>query len=190
MGGHHTFVVAVRVALNDVASVSSTQISPLESLLLMLKLLLRLDPILLTFKRVECSCFMLAWLARVSRAPVKGLCGDLLENVYGVSQSWGYMCVGPQNKDNDILGSILGSPCFGKLAKGGYNITQGIGYAGLCLQSLSSTLYSLEVNHVDGNSTALISVALELGWVKANPCPCAPTGVNVIAHCCQRDCSL
>ena len=42
---------------------------------------------------------------------------------------------------------------------------------GLCLQSLSSTLYSLEVNHVDGNSTALISVALCAGLGQSQSLP-------------------
>ena len=33
----------------------------------------------------------------------------------GVSQNWGYLFGGPYNKDYSILGSILGSPYFGKL---------------------------------------------------------------------------
>ena len=33
----------------------------------------------------------------------------------GVSQNWGYHFRGPNNKDYNILGSILGSPYFGKL---------------------------------------------------------------------------
>ena len=33
----------------------------------------------------------------------------------GVSQNWGYHFGGPCNKDYSILGSILGSPYFGKL---------------------------------------------------------------------------
>ena len=33
----------------------------------------------------------------------------------GVSQNWGYHFRGPHNKDYSILGSILGSPHFGKL---------------------------------------------------------------------------
>ena len=33
----------------------------------------------------------------------------------GVSQNWGYHFGGPCNKDYNILGSILGSPYFGKL---------------------------------------------------------------------------
>ena len=32
-----------------------------------------------------------------------------------VSQNWGYLFRGPHNKDYSILGSILGSPYFGKL---------------------------------------------------------------------------
>ena len=33
----------------------------------------------------------------------------------GVSQNYGYPFEGPHNKDCSILGSILGSPYFGKL---------------------------------------------------------------------------
>ena len=33
----------------------------------------------------------------------------------GVSQNWGYLLGGPNNKDYSILGSILGYPSFGKL---------------------------------------------------------------------------
>ena len=33
----------------------------------------------------------------------------------GVSQNWGYLFGGPNNKDSSILGSILGSPYVGKL---------------------------------------------------------------------------
>ena len=33
----------------------------------------------------------------------------------GVSQNYGYLFEGPHNKDYSILGSILGSPYFGKL---------------------------------------------------------------------------
>ena len=33
----------------------------------------------------------------------------------GVSLNWGYHFGGPNNKDYSILGSILGSPHFGKL---------------------------------------------------------------------------
>ena len=33
----------------------------------------------------------------------------------GVSQNYGYLFGGPNNKDYSILGSILGSPYFGKL---------------------------------------------------------------------------
>ena len=33
----------------------------------------------------------------------------------GVSQNYGYHFGGPHNKDYSILGSILGSPYFGKL---------------------------------------------------------------------------
>ena len=33
----------------------------------------------------------------------------------GVSQNYGYVFAGPQNQDCSILGSILGSPYFGKL---------------------------------------------------------------------------
>ena len=33
----------------------------------------------------------------------------------GVSQNYGYLFGGPHNKDYSILGSILGSPYFGKL---------------------------------------------------------------------------
>ena len=33
----------------------------------------------------------------------------------GVSQNWGYRFGGPHNKDYSILGSILGSPYFGKV---------------------------------------------------------------------------
>ena len=32
-----------------------------------------------------------------------------------VSYSQGYLIGGPHNQDHSILGSILGSPCFGKL---------------------------------------------------------------------------
>ena len=34
---------------------------------------------------------------------------------FGVSQNYGYHFGGPNNKDENILGSILGSPYFGKL---------------------------------------------------------------------------
>ena len=37
------------------------------------------------------------------------------EHTYGVSQNYGYLFEGPHNKDYSILGSILGSPYFGKL---------------------------------------------------------------------------
>ena len=33
----------------------------------------------------------------------------------GISQNYGYLFGGPHNKDYSILGSILGSPYFGKL---------------------------------------------------------------------------
>ena len=33
----------------------------------------------------------------------------------GVSQNYGYLFGGPNNKDYSIFGSILGSPYFGKL---------------------------------------------------------------------------
>ena len=33
----------------------------------------------------------------------------------GVSENWGYLIRGPQNKDYCILGSVLGSPYFRKL---------------------------------------------------------------------------
>ena len=33
----------------------------------------------------------------------------------GVSQNWGYHFRGPNNQDYSVLGSILGSPYFGKL---------------------------------------------------------------------------
>ena len=36
-------------------------------------------------------------------------------SVCRVSQSQGYPFAGPYNKDYSILGSILESPCFGKL---------------------------------------------------------------------------
>ena len=32
-----------------------------------------------------------------------------------VSQNWGYLSEGPYNRDYSILGSILGSPYFGKI---------------------------------------------------------------------------
>ena len=35
--------------------------------------------------------------------------------IYGVSPNWGYLFGGPYNKDCSVLGSILGSPYFGKL---------------------------------------------------------------------------
>ena len=35
------------------------------------------------------------------------------------SQNYGYLCGGPHNKDRIILGSILGSPYFGKLTGSG-----------------------------------------------------------------------
>ena len=35
-----------------------------------------------------------------------------------VSQNYGYLIEGPHNKDCSILGSILGSPDFGKLPNG------------------------------------------------------------------------
>ena len=33
----------------------------------------------------------------------------------GVSQCWGYLIRSPHNKDHIILGSVVGSPYFGKL---------------------------------------------------------------------------
>ena len=38
----------------------------------------------------------------------------LLNNM-GISQNYGYLLGGPHNKDYSMLGSTLGSPCFGKL---------------------------------------------------------------------------
>ena len=46
----------------------------------------------------------------------KGL--KCIPNAYmGVSQDWGYPFEGPNNEDYSILGSILGSPYFGKLPR-------------------------------------------------------------------------
>ena len=42
----------------------------------------------------------------------------------GVSQNYGYLFGGPNNKDYSILGSILGSPYFGKLPNTCPNATQ------------------------------------------------------------------
>ena len=39
----------------------------------------------------------------------------------GASQNWGYLFLGPHIKDEIILGSILGSPYFGKLP-GGFRV--------------------------------------------------------------------
>ena len=39
----------------------------------------------------------------------------VLRSDMGVSQNWGYLLGGPNNKDYSILGSILGYPYFGKL---------------------------------------------------------------------------
>ena len=40
----------------------------------------------------------------------------------GVSQNSGYLFGGPNNKDYSILGSILGSPYFGKLPYWGFEL--------------------------------------------------------------------
>ena len=37
--------------------------------------------------------------------------------IRGVSQNWEYLFGGPPNEDYDIWGSILESPCFGKLPR-------------------------------------------------------------------------
>ena len=50
----------------------------------------------------------------------------------GVSQNRGYPFGGPNSKDYSILGSILGSPYFGKLQYG----SKGFGVEGLCLKIL------------------------------------------------------
>ena len=49
-----------------------------------------------------------------------------------VSQNWGYPFKGPNNKDCSILGSILGSPYFGKLP---YRVNRDHwGYIGIILE--------------------------------------------------------
>ena len=40
---------------------------------------------------------------------------QLYVGIVGVSESYGYLLGGPNHKDYNILGSILGSPYFGKL---------------------------------------------------------------------------
>ena len=50
--------------------------------------------------------------------PGVGMAGDDM----GVSPIWGYHFEGPNNKDFSILGSILGSPYFGKLPYSARNL--------------------------------------------------------------------
>ena len=47
-------------------------------------------------------------------------------SIWGVSQNYGYLFGDPYNKDYSILGSILGSPYFGKLAYLGCKGTVGM----------------------------------------------------------------
>ena len=54
-----------------------------------------------------------AWLAPGKSGDYEGHMSHM-----GVSQNWGYLIGGPQNKDCSILGSILGSPYSGKLPYG------------------------------------------------------------------------
>ena len=49
----------------------------------------------------------------------------------GVSQKWGYHFGGPNKKDYGILGSILGSPYFGKLPYRGLHGEYYRGYRGV-----------------------------------------------------------
>ena len=55
--------------------------------------------------------------------------GRNLTRVYmGVPKNYGYLFGGPYNKDYSILGSILGSPYFGKLP---YRDNYYLGFSGL-----------------------------------------------------------
>ena len=57
----------------------------------------------------------MAWGLRRERLSAGTLHGVVVNTEFGVSQNRGTLFGGPYNKDYSILGSMLGSPCFGKL---------------------------------------------------------------------------